>query len=100
MSSDAAREHIARGYRLFLTLLTGILAPLQSLQRRYRFVTINGIARTGGSYLTAELYRALGNVPEGCRICSPLSRDCLARMAALWQDMGLGFPLDEICACW
>jgi hypothetical protein len=64
MGSPTGRAHVARAYQLFLTLLTGNLAPLQMLQERYRFVTVNGIARTGGSYLTAELYRALGTTPE------------------------------------
>jgi hypothetical protein len=39
------------------------MSPLQELQSRFHFVTFIGIPRTGGSYLTAELYRALGLVP-------------------------------------
>jgi hypothetical protein len=64
MSSASGREQIGRAYQLFVDLLTGDLHSLRSLQERYEFLTVNGVARTGGSYLTAELYRALGMQPE------------------------------------
>jgi hypothetical protein len=64
MGSDFGRERLARAYTLLFSLLTGDLAPLQELQSRFHFVTFIGIPRTGGSYLTAELYRALGMTPE------------------------------------
>jgi hypothetical protein len=63
MSSAAGRERLARAYTLLFSLLTGEMSPLQELQSRFHFVTFIGIPRTGGSYLTAELYRALGLVP-------------------------------------
>jgi len=64
MGSPSGRERLARAYTLLFALLTGDLAPLSELQSRFHFVTCIGIPRTGGSYLTAELYRALGMVPE------------------------------------
>jgi hypothetical protein len=63
MGSAYGRERLARAYTLLFSLLTGDLAPLHELQSRFHFVTFIGIPRTGGSYLTAELYRALGLVP-------------------------------------
>jgi hypothetical protein len=54
---------LARAYTLLFSLLTGDLAPLHELQSRFHFVNVIGIPRTGSSYLTAELYRALGRVP-------------------------------------
>jgi hypothetical protein len=64
MGNATGRELLARAYSLLLTLLTGTLAPLDELLSRFHFVNIIGIPRTGGSYLTAELYRAIGMVPE------------------------------------
>ena len=64
MGSTLGREWLARAYTLLFALLTGDLAPLHELQSRFHFVNFIGIARTGGSYLTAELYRALGMLPE------------------------------------
>lgn len=73
MGSAAGRERLAHAYTLLYSLLTGEMMPLQELQTRFRFVTIIGIPRTGGSYLTAELYRALGLVPA--RIPNGLAHD-------------------------
>src|SRR5579863_10554363 len=47
------RELVARAYSLFAALLTGNLDPLAAFHSRFRFVTVTGIPRTGGSYLTA-----------------------------------------------
>ncbi len=63
MGSPVGRERLARAYTLLFSLLTGDLAPLYELRSRFRFITCIGIPRTGGSYLTAELFRALGMVP-------------------------------------
>ena len=64
MGSALGREKLPRAYTLLFALLTGDLKPLHELQSRFHFVAFVGIPRTGGSYLTAELYRALGMVPE------------------------------------
>jgi hypothetical protein len=64
MGNATGRESLARAYSLLFALLTGMLVPLDELLSRFHFVNVIGIARTGGSYLTAELYRAIGMVPE------------------------------------
>src|SRR5581483_3056976 len=64
MNDERGRAHIARAYSLLLALLTGDFAPIAELQRRFHFINVIGIPRTGGSYLTAELYRALGIEPR------------------------------------
>jgi len=64
MNNAAGREQVARAYSLLLALLTSDLAPLRELQSRFHFVNIMGIPRSGGSYLTAELYLALGLPPQ------------------------------------
>ena len=64
MNDARGRAHIGRAYSLLLSLLTGDFAPIGELQRRFHFINVIGIPRTGGSYLTAELYRALGIAPH------------------------------------
>ena len=73
MSSALGREQVARAYSLLFALLTADLGPLQELQSRFHFINIMGIPRSGGSYLTAELYRALGMLPE--HVPSALAHD-------------------------
>jgi hypothetical protein len=73
MGSEMGRERLTRAYTLLFALLTGDLAPLHDLQSRYHFVSFVGIPRTGGSYLTAELFRALGMQPE--RVANGLAHD-------------------------
>lgn len=63
MNDPRGRAQVARAYALLLALLTGDLAPIRELQFRFHFVNVVGIPRSGGSYLTAELYRALGLEP-------------------------------------
>lgn len=63
MDNDRGRGWVSRAYTLLFALLTGQLGPIQELQARFHFVNIIGIPRTGGSYLTAELFRALGREP-------------------------------------
>lgn len=64
MGSACGRDLVTRAYSLFLALLLGELTSLTDLQSRFHFVTVIGIPRTGGSYLTAELYRAVGMNPQ------------------------------------
>ena len=64
MNDERGRAHIGRAYGLLLALLTGDFAPIAELQQRFHFINVIGIPRSGGSYLTAELYRALGMEPR------------------------------------
>lgn len=64
MNDATGRELLERAYSLLYALLIGTLEPLDELLSRFHFITVTGIPRTGGSYLTAELYRAIGMVPE------------------------------------
>src|SRR5579864_1394847 len=64
MADATGRVLVARAYSLLFALLTGTLLPLDELLSRFHFINVVGIPRTGGSYLTAELYRAIGLVPE------------------------------------
>jgi hypothetical protein len=64
MRVEQGRAWVARAYSLFVSLLTGDLEPLEQLQSRFRFIIITGIPRTGGSYLTAEIYKSLNIDPH------------------------------------
>ena len=64
MSDDSGREYLARAYGLLVALLAGEPAPFKAMQASFQFICVTGIARTGGSYLTAEIYRSLGIEPE------------------------------------
>jgi len=64
MRHASGRARVARAYTLFVALLTGDMHALSDLQSRFRFINIIGVPRTGGSYLTAEIYRALGVNPH------------------------------------
>jgi hypothetical protein len=63
MADARGRNAIARAYQWLLAMLTGDTNALREIQLRYHFVNIVGIPRNGGSYLTKELYRALGYEP-------------------------------------
>lgn len=64
MASDVGRAAITRAYQWLLALISGDLQALQEIQLRYHFINVVGIPRNGGSYLTMELYRALGYAPD------------------------------------
>lgn len=63
MAMPRGRELVARAYGLLCALLIGDSESVRELVVRFHFVTVIGIPRTGGSYLTAELYRAIGMPP-------------------------------------
>jgi hypothetical protein len=87
MGSAFGRERLTRAYTLLFALLTGDLGPLSELQSRFHFVTCIGIPRTGGSYLTAELYRALGMVPE--HVPSGLAHDSFPEVGPFQLQPGI-----------
>jgi hypothetical protein len=51
------KQLLLRAYRFFKELLTGNVATLREVQR-FHFFFIIGIPRTGGTYLTKQLFRA------------------------------------------
>ncbi|AXQ29822.1 hypothetical protein D0B54_14560 [Solimonas sp. K1W22B-7] len=64
MGHAQGRAAVARSYHWLLALLSGNQQALRELQLKFHFVNVIGIPRTGGSYLTKELYRALGIEPS------------------------------------
>ena len=57
-------RYVSRAYELFVALLIGDIAPLRAVQDRFRFFLVVGIPRSGGKYLTKQLFRALGHDPK------------------------------------
>ena len=51
---------VYRSYELLTAFLTGAPEQLRNFHERYRFICVVGVPRHGGSYLTKELFRALG----------------------------------------
>jgi len=87
MGSADGRAMVARAYSLLLALLIGDRAPIEALQSRFQFVTVIGIPRTGGSYLTAELYRAIGMRPE--EVPSALAHDSFPEAEPFQLQQGI-----------
>jgi hypothetical protein len=61
MSDDKAQKAVLRSYELFSAFLTGNAEQLKPFHYRYNFICVVGAPRHGGSYLTKELFRALGH---------------------------------------
>jgi len=64
LASATGKKALQRSYELFVAILTGDLARLRPFHERYRFVCVVGCPRHGGSYLTKQLFLALGRQPE------------------------------------
>ena len=87
MASPVGRKAVARSYELLLALLTGDLNALRDLQLRFHFVNVIGIPRNGGSYLTKELFRALGYEPT--QVPNALAHDGFPEAAPFQLNPGV-----------
>jgi len=81
-ASDAGMRHLGRAYELLVALLIGDVDAIRAVQQRFRFVLVVGAPRSGGKYLTKELFRALGHVPS--RVPPVLAHDGFPE-AAPWR---------------
>lgn len=73
MASPKGRAAVERAYKILFALLAADTAVLRDIQMRFHFVNVVGIPRNGGSYLTKELFRALGYDPT--RVPNALAHD-------------------------
>jgi hypothetical protein len=55
------RQAIYRAYELLAAISIGSLQKLRAVHQRYRFICVVGCPRHGGSYITRELFAALGH---------------------------------------
>jgi hypothetical protein len=63
LTDAAAQAAIEAAYRRFYDLALNCSCTLDGTHERYRFIAVVGAPRTGGSYLTGELFCALGYEP-------------------------------------
>jgi hypothetical protein len=61
--NGTARAAIGSAYEWFQQLAVSNLDALRRLHERFRFIAVIGVPRSGGSYLIAELFSALGFEP-------------------------------------
>ena len=80
--SDTGMRHLGRAYELFAALLIGDVDTIRAGQQRFRFVLVVGAPRSGGKYLTKELFRALGHIPN--RVPAVVAHDGFPE-AAPWR---------------
>ena len=85
--SDAGLRHLGRAYELFVALLIGDVEAIRAVQQRFRFILVIGAPRSGGKYLTKELFRALGHDPG--HVPAVLAHDGFPE-AAPWRFDRLG----------
>ncbi|HMM76796.1 MAG TPA: hypothetical protein PJ986_13875 [Gammaproteobacteria bacterium] len=64
LASPLGQRAIGRAYELLVALMTGNVEPIKDLQLNFHFVNVIGVPRNGGSYLTKEIFRALGHHPD------------------------------------
>jgi hypothetical protein len=64
MNDVNAQKAVLRSYELFSAFLTGNAEQLKSFHYCYKFICVVGAPRHGGSYLTKELFCALGHAAK------------------------------------
>ena len=86
MSSREGKERVTRAYRFFKEMLTGQLDTLKSISR-FRFFFVIGAPRTGGTYLTKQIFRAAGI--DYSRVQNALAHDGFPHLAVLsFKEVG------------
>jgi hypothetical protein len=73
MLDENAQRAIETVYRWLHDLMTDPTEALQELHSKFKFISVVGLGRTGGSYLTAELFSALGFDPA--KILASIAHD-------------------------
>lgn len=63
LNSRIGQQAIGRAYELLVALITGNIDAIKDIQLKFHFINIIGVPRNGGSYLTKEVFRALGYDP-------------------------------------
>src|SRR5262249_10520365 len=64
MLDPGGQKAILRSYELLTAILTGNRQILRFVHERYRFICVVGCPRHGGSYLTKQLFLAVGIDPD------------------------------------
>lgn len=64
LATQEGKAAIFRSYELLTAIVTGDVAKLSFFPNRYQFICVVGCPRHGGSYLTKQLFRAIGMNPD------------------------------------
>ena len=64
LQHPVGQKAIIRSYELLTAMLIGQPEKLRTFQERYRFICVVGCPRHGGSYLTKQLFLAVGMDPD------------------------------------
>ena len=73
MQDPRAQKAVLRSYELLSAFLTGDAEQLKPFHYRYNFICVVGAPRHGGSYLTKQLFRALGH--DATRVPNAIAHD-------------------------
>lgn len=73
VTHPTSQTAVSEVYRFLRGFCSEPYRVLQEIHSRFDFVVVAGIARTGGSYLTGELFKALGFEPE--RVPAAIAHD-------------------------
>jgi hypothetical protein len=84
LQDPLGQKAIHRAYDLLAAIAIGSLQKLKALQERHRFICVVGCPRHGGSYLTKELFAALGRDPD--RVPNVIAHDGFPNMAPFALD--------------
>ncbi|MBI4693326.1 MAG: hypothetical protein HY749_04825 [Gammaproteobacteria bacterium] len=87
LSNAVGQQAIGRAYQLLVALMTGDVELIKDIQLRFHFINIIGVPRNGGSYLTKEIYRALGFHPD--RVPNVIAHDGFPEAGPFTFDRGV-----------
>jgi len=73
LQDPLGQQAIYRAYDLLAAISIGTTQKLKALHERYRFICVVGCPRHGGSYLTKELFAALGQ--DAARVPNVIAHD-------------------------
>ena len=106
LASAEGQQAILRSYEMLTAILSGDVQKVEFFRERYQFVCVVGCPRHGGSYLTKQLFRALGmdadEVPnviahDGFPDASPFDfRENYNSYTTMMQNMAEYFAMVEV----
>jgi hypothetical protein len=86
LSKPEGRQRVLQSYRYFKEMLTGRPDTIKTIQR-YRFFFVIGIPRTGGTYMTKQLFRGAGM--DYRKVQNALAHDGFPHLGTLaFQEQG------------
>lgn len=63
LTDEVVKQALVQSYNYIIAILLGELEMLRQVLQKYKFIFVIGCPRSGGSYLTKQLYLSLGMKP-------------------------------------